>query len=615
MKRCRALVVSLALLVFILVNFTSVHAEENAVAEGSDTAVGSILELLIEKKIITSAEAAAFVRQMVYKTIAREDLKALVDLLREKGVVTGAEAAGFIQKLAMTPSPVEEKGKVAQAPAAKVQEADKLVLPAGDKEFIRQLRELWIKKGNRGVDFDAQFGDIKDVEAIIDRMRVIGVISPEYATKLDGFYREKFLSGAVTTVMENKEQDYIDQIRKNTAWEIDEKIHKQLKGEWWQNVHLSGDLRLRYQGEYFNQNNGVFLQPSNPTQIMNTTIDQNLLRVRFRLDVTAKLADGLEMGAGIATGTTSNPSQNVTLGDSFNNQSIVLNKAFLKWSPTPFLTLWGGRFVNPWFYTDLVWYPDLNFDGVAVQYSQHLAPDWSLFSTAGAFPLQDVTTSSRDKWLFGGQAGFKYNHLDQLCAKVGVAYYYYEHTVGIVNNPAEPGLTNWTAPQFQQKGNTLMDIDPSAAILTAYASAFKELNVTGSLDLAYWHPTHVTLIGDYVNNLGFNQNDVNARTGSIVPKQTIGYQLGFTVGYPTVQNFAEWKALLFYKYLQSDAVMDAYTDQDFHLGGTNAKGWIIGGNFGLTRNVWLTAKWYSANEISGPPLAVDVFQFDVNAKF
>jgi polyhydroxyalkanoate synthesis regulator phasin len=104
----------------------------------------------MEKKIITSGEAAAFVRQMVYKTLAREDMKALVDLLREKGVVTGDEAAAFIQKLAKTPTPEEEKRPAAQAPVAKIAEANNLVLLAGDKEFIRQLRELWIKKGNRG---------------------------------------------------------------------------------------------------------------------------------------------------------------------------------------------------------------------------------------------------------------------------------------------------------------------------------------------------------------------------------------------------------------------------------------------------------------------------------
>ena len=72
--------------------------------------------------------------------------------------------------------------------------------------------------------------------------------------------------------------------------------------------------------------------------------------------------------------------------------------------------------------------------------------------------------SARDKWLFGGQLGLKYKHAENLTAKLGVAFYDYEHTVGIANDPAQPGLTNWTAPQFQQKGNTLMDIDPTSTI-------------------------------------------------------------------------------------------------------------------------------------------------------
>ncbi len=621
MKRCCALLVGLALMYLFTWNVSPVHAEE-AVAQGSDTAVGSILDLLKEKKIISNEESAAFVRRMVYKTMAKEDVKALVDLLREKGVVSGDEAAGFIQKLAGAPSSEGQSGSVAQAPVSRLQGADRLILPAGDNEFIRQLRELWVRKGNRPVDFDTQFGDIKDAEEIIGRMRVQGVITPEYAAKLDEFYREKFLSGAVATVLETKEKDYIDQIRKNTAWEIDDKIKNILKDEWWQNIRLSGDFRLRYEGDYFDKNNGDFLQPANTTQIMNSKINRDKFPLRLRLGLDAKLLDGVEVGVGLASGTTNNPvSTNVTLGDSFNKKSLAIDKAFLKWDAGSSFTFWGGRFPNPWFYTDLVWDPDINFDGIAVQYRPILSPSWSLFFTAGAFPLQEVELSSKDKWLFGGQLGFKYKHSANMTAKLGVALYDYENTVGILNDPTQPGLTDWTAPQFQQKGNTLMDIDPTengsnnTGIKTAYASEFRELNITGSLDLGYWDPLHVVLIADYVNNLGFKQDEVNTRAGGVVKKETQGYQLGFTVGYPAVQEFAEWKGLLFYKYLGSDAVMDAFTDSDFHLGGTNAKGWIIGGDFGLNKNVWLSTRWFTANEISGPPLAIDVFHFNLNAKF
>jgi hypothetical protein len=64
-----------------------------------------------------------------------------------------------------------------------------------------------------------------------------------------------------------------------------------------------------------------------------------------------------------------------------------------------------------------------------------------------------------------------------------------------------------------------------------------------------------------------------------------------------------------------DAVLDAFTDSDFHLGGTNAKGWFIGGNYGLMKNVWLTGRWLTADVITGPPYGVDVLQVDINTQF
>ncbi len=50
-------------------------------------------------------------------------------------------------------------------------------------------------------------------------------------------------------------------------------------------------------------------------------------------------------------------------------------------------------------------------------------------------------------------------------------------------------------------------------------------------------------------------------------------------------------------------------------GATNLKGYTIGGNLGLSNNVWLTARYMSANAIAGPPFAVDIVQVDLNARF
>ncbi|MBO7942033.1 putative porin, partial [Streptomyces sp. S9] len=77
----------------------------------------------------------------------------------------------------------------------------------------------------------------------------------------------------------------------------------------------------------------------------------------------------------------------------------------------------------------------------------------------------------------------------------------------------------------------------------------------------------------------------------------------------------DWNASIGFKRLESDAVPVAFTDSDFHLGGTNARGFIVGGSLGLARNTWLGLRWLSANEVTGQPYSVDVVQLDLNTQF
>ena len=198
---------------------------------------------------------------------------------------------------------------------------------------------------------------------------------------------------------------------------------------------------------------------------------------------------------------------------------------------------------------------------------------------------------------------------------IGAAYYSYSNITGVPNNTAVAGTTNWSSPLFQQTGNTLFYVDPNNGLNVGLASKFKELNITGNIDVGFWDPVHVILLGDYVKNLGFNSSNVSQLVGSTVTNNTVGYQIGLTVGYPVTEKFGQWNASLNYKYLGGDAVVDAFTDSDFHLGGTNAKGWVLGGQFGLAKNYWLRLRWLTADQIAGPPLAIDVLQLDLNAKF
>jgi hypothetical protein len=87
------------------------------------------------------------------------------------------------------------------------------------------------------------------------------------------------------------------------------------------------------------------------------------------------------------------------------------------------------------------------------------------------------------------------------------------------------------------------------------------------------------------------------------------------VGWPLVLERYRWRVTFAYKYLEADAVLDAFTDSDFHLGGTDAKGWILGGEYAVLDNTWITLRWITADAIDGAPFGVDVLQLDLNAKF
>ena len=86
---------------------------------------------------------------------------------------------------------------------------------------------------------------------------------------------------------------------------------------------------------------------------------------------------------------------------------------------------------------------------------------------------------------------------------------------------------------------------------------------------------------------------------------------------PTIQQRHDWQAHFGYRRLDRDAVVDAFTDSDFHLGGTDTKGYFLGASYGLDKNTWLSMRYMSADEAhpTSLRLGIDVFQLDLNAKF
>ena len=376
---------------------------------------------------------------------------------------------------------------------------------------------------------------------------------------------------------------------------------------------------------------------------INTQENASRLRLRARLGAEADLTSTVTASIGITTGTTSGPtSDNQTLAQNgyFNKSTLVLDRAAIKIAPASWFSLTGGRIRNPYAGTDLLWADDLNFEGVAMTLKPQLSPGMGTFLTAGWFPLSPSTPKqSHGRSLLGIQAGIdwqlgqKENRL-----KLAAAIYDFRGIEGIAETQksyqtgTDYVVRSEYAAGYRQRGNTLFRINAPASIDSStnwgLASRFRELDLTGTVDVAQFDPLHVILTGDLVRNIGFKRSEIAQRTGAamaFVDGKSLGYLTKIQVGNPLANQSGNWNASLAYRYLGSDAVVDAFTNSDFGLGGTNSKGTILGLNYGLAANTWVSARWLSSNLIDSivPATAVvqktkfstDLIQIDLNTRF
>lgn len=462
-------------------------------------------------------------------------------------------------------------------------------------------------------------------------------------------------------------------VRQQMREEIKAEVLAQAKGERWGQpdalpdwvgrIKVSGDLRVRGQAEFFDKDANVPAEvyraqtasPAWSPDLTNTTTDRQRLTLRGRLEVDAKLSDQMLAGIRIATGSTgsSATSTSQTLGNDFNRYTLGLDRAYLRWQPPLFsngLSADFGRMPNPFYSTDLAWPDDLAFDGVAAKLNHAFTPQRGLFATAGVFPLEELNLSTQDKWLLGAQVGGEIDVARGVQFKVGLAAYDFRHMEGRRETSPPPsgprsGATNYFASQYPSglrlKGNTLINLnDPTstAAPTWGLASKFRPVNLTLGLQLDRGLPVPVGFTLDLIKNTAFDLKDIEARAGvplSDLRDKTNAAQARLQVGAPRLARKGDWQAYTTWRLVQRDAWIDGFTDTTWHLGGTNYKGWSLGGNVGLDRNFWLAARWTStrnlddgvrflavpgdpsslSGNLSSAPLRIEVFQLDLNARF
>jgi hypothetical protein len=402
-------------------------------------------------------------------------------------------------------------------------------------------------------------------------------------------------------------------------------------------------------GSPFNINRNIANSPNPP--FLNTTQNRERPRIRARLGLDATPNDWITVQVRLATGNDTSPvSTNQTLGGGngdFSKYSIWLDRANIQFAPKAGMLagtkLVAGRAESPFWTTELIFDADLNFDGVSLSSKSHLFGT-DVFASLGAFPTFNTdfnfgskTVSafkSEDRWLLAAQVGTAFHLSDSTKLTAAVGYFDFTNAQGKISSPClfnqDVCDTDDSRPLFEQYGNSLFpirNIIPDTTVAPGLspepqyfglASKFRVLEVHGMLDLNQQSRFPVRIEGEFIDNVAFDKHEVEAIQSSYVGPFTpsgIGWTTNLMVGNPSPSKWGEWNLFGGYRRIGSDAMIDAFTDSDFHLGGTNAKGYILGGAFGIGGGTSLGARWLSSDEISGYPYAVDVLQLDLNAKF
>ena len=428
---------------------------------------------------------------------------------------------------------------------------------------------------------------------------------------------------------------------------------------WVRGMTIEGDVRVRAQSDRFDAANvpaatyrAQVDSPAWAPDLTNTQTDRNRMTLRARLGISTKVTDDVSAGVRITTGGTTGPtSESQSLGTGFNRHAVGWDRAFLRWEPSYKLRLEAGRMGVPFYGTDLLWPDDLSIDGVALRAEQNLASGLFGFATIGAFPLEEFALSGSDKWLYGAQIGADWAISGSTQFKLGLAVYDFKRIEGVRETALPPPASQTATTPYQlsqypaairQKGNTLINLnDPTstAAPVWGLASKFRPINVTAGLTFNQLAPVQAALTFDYVKNGAFDVADIVRRAGTSavadLAQKNTGLQVRAQVGTGHRGERGDWSVFAALRKFERDAWPDAYTDTTWNLGGTNYKGYSLGGNYFIDRNTSVGLRWTAtrnlddgrrfqaipgdptsiSGNLSSAPLKIEVIQIDLNAKF
>jgi hypothetical protein len=316
---------------------------------------------------------------------------------------------------------------------------------------------------------------------------------------------------------------------------------------WTDTIKLKGDFRYRY-------------ETIDVEQI--DTRERN--RVRARAELVAKLPNNVDVGIGAATGGDDPVSTNQTLGGGGSTKDLRLDLAYFKWNASDELYLQAGKYKNPLYKPQksaLLWDSDWRPEG--------LSSGWAgehLFGSIIGNWLESDSKNDNDAFAWGLQGGVKFNLGS---AKLTTALAYYDF-------PTAGKLPFYDEDFF---GNSSVDG------VYLYDYEMVELGADASMNL---FDMPFSVFANYVQNQDAGEYDTGWRAGAKLGKA--GARGDWEIGY-------------YYQDLEADAVLGLLSDSDFAGGGTDGKGHVLTGAYGINKQWKVGVTWYIENEAGEKNLA------------
>lgn len=281
-------------------------------------------------------------------------------------------------------------------------------------------------------------------------------------------------------------------------------------------LKVSGDLRLRGQADWSDDDGK----------------NRGSMQLRGRLGATFAANDRITIGARLATGDSDDPnSTDVQLSNWLDDLEVSLDMAYVQFNFDT-LTLYGGKFANPFVRTDLVWDGDVNPQGIGAIWRKPLASGGTLRTNALAF-IVDESATGPDSTMLGAQLGYETAVHGDWKFDVNGAYYHYDlgSIAGADNGDFRSNLRN-----------------PDGT----YRSEFRLANLLlGATYTGLGERWPLRLVADYVRN-----------TGAATDADT-GYGADLSLG--KVSAPGDWRFTYGYSMAQTDAVLAAFSHDNIGI--------------------------------------------------